>query len=424
MTDPIMRGAPERPERPSGDFSQRGALETFLVAACRRLEYDDTMIELLLLAARETRAEIPLPRDDGSLDVLIGYRVQHHDARGPYKGGVRYHPSVDMDDARGLAGLMTVKTALIDVPFGGAKGGICCDPSALSPRELEQLTRRFVEKFHREIGPLRDVLAPDVGTDAQVMAWVQDEYERIHGYSPAVATGKPLATGGSVGREEATGRGLAVVLGAVVGSLEGRTVAIQGFGNVGRHAAFALRERGAVVQAISDASGGVVHDRGLDLDALAAHVDAGRPLCEFDAADPIPRDDVLTRSVDVLVPAALGGAITQANVGDVAAEVVLEGANGPVDPAAEERLVARGVTVIPDVLANAGGVLVSYYEWVQNVQHMPWDLDTVRTRAEDRLTGTARLVCARAEERSSSLRAAAYEIALERVQGAMVAAGI
>lgn len=405
-------------------FSHRSAYEAFLLAACERLGYGATLIELLLLAARESRAEIPLLRDDGSLNVLIGYRVQHHDARGPYKGGLRYHPSVDMDDVRGLAGLMTIKTALIDVPFGGAKGGIACDPSELTERELEQLTRRFVDKFHRHLGPQRDILAPDVGSDARVMAWIQDEYQRMYGYNPAVVTGKPIAVGGSVGRDEATGRGLATVLCAHFGGIEGRTVAIQGFGNVGRHAAFALQERGAVVEAISDRTGGVARDGGVDLEALAAHVDGGHRLVDFQDADPISNADVLSRSVDILVPAALGGVITSENADRVAAEIVAEGANGPVDPDASALLEARGVTVIPDVLANAGGVLVSYYEWVQNLQHMPWDLETVRARADERLIRTTRLVADTAAERTLSLRASAYEIAIGRVKEALLAAGI
>jgi glutamate dehydrogenase (NAD(P)+) len=405
-------------------FSHRSAYETFLLEACERLDYDETLIELLLLAARETRAEIPLVRDDGSLSVFIGYRVQHHDARGPYKGGLRYHPSVDMDDVRGLAGLMTVKTALIDIPFGGAKGGIACDPTRLSVREREQLTRRFVEKFHRDLGPQLDIVAPDVGTDAQVMAWIQNEYTKIYGHSPAVATGKPLEVGGSVGRDEATGRGLATVLRSCVGAVAGRTVAIQGFGNVGRHTAFALRDAGCVVQAITDVGGGVLDERGLDLDALTAHVATHGTLAGFAGADPISNDQLLARPCDVLVPAALGGAITEGNVDRVAAEVVLEGANGPTDPEAAARLEQRGVTVIPDVLANSGGVLVSYFEWVQNLQHLPWDLATVRSRADECLTQATRAVTTRAAERTTSLRAAAYEIAVDRVKAALVASGI
>jgi glutamate dehydrogenase (NAD(P)+) len=256
------------------------------------------------------------------------------------------------------------------------------------------------------------------------MAWIQDEYAKIYGYSPAVVTGKPLAVGGSLGRDEATGRGLAVVTRTHLGRIDGQTVAIQGFGNVGRHAAFQLRDIGCVITAVSDITGGVANPGGVDLDKLAAHIDSGHRLVEFGDADPITNDQLLTMECDVLVPAALGGAITTANVARVRAHTVIEGANGPVEPDAADRLEARGVTIVPDVLANAGGVLVSYFEWVQNLQHLPWDLETVRSRADERLIATTNLVAQRAAERSSTLRAAAYEIAVERVRAALVASGI
>lgn len=409
-------------------YDQRGASEEYLVRACERLGLEETLITLLLLAAREIRAEIPLVRDDGSLAVYSGYRVQHHDARGPYKGGLRFHPSVDMAEVRGLAGLMTLKTALLDVPFGGAKGGIDCDPADLSVRELEQLTRRFTEKFHRHIGPHRDIPAPDVGTDARVMGWIQDEYAKIYGHTPGVVTGKPVSVGGSLGRTEATGRGLATVLrtylaalGATAGGCE---VAIQGFGNVGRHAASALGDLGCDVVAISDVSGGVHRAGGLDLAALAAHVDAGGAVGEFPGGEPLTNAELLALGCDILVPAALGGVITAANAGEVRARLVLEGANGPVDPAADEELTDRGVTVVPDVLANSGGVVVSFFEWVQNMQHFAWDLDTVRTRAEDRLVAATTRVAEHAGLRGCSLRDAAYEISVEKVKDALLAAGI
>ena len=409
-------------------YTQRGAFETYLVRACQRLGYDENLTLLLLLAAREIRAEIPLVRDDGSLAVFSGYRVQHHDARGPYKGGLRFHPTVDMDEIRGLAGLMTLKTALIDIPFGGAKGGIDCDPNALSARELEQLTRRFVEKFHRHIGPQRDIPAPDVGTDARIMGWIQDEYAKIYGYSPGVVTGKPVAVGGSAGRVEATGEGLATVacayLAACDDTMNGKRVVIQGFGNVGRHAAFALSRCGAVVVGASDSRGGVHAPEGLDLDALVAHIDAGGTVADFGGGHPVGNPELLALDCDVLVPAALGNAICGPAARDVKARLVVEGANGPIDPDAAEILADGGVAVIPDLLANAGGVLVSFFEWVQNMPHFAWDLETVRSRAEERLVKATRDILDYSDEHHCSLRDAAYEIAVERVKDALLAAGI
>lgn len=413
-----------QPDSGAKSYSQRSAYETFLAGTWSRLSIDPTLMELLRLASRETRAELPLIRDDGSMRVFNAYRVQHQNARGPFKGGLRYHPSIDMDEARGLAGLMTVKTALIDVPFGGAKGGIDCDPAELSLRELEQLTRRFTAAFHRILGPEHDILAPDVGTNPQVMAWIQSEYQRIHGYSPAVVTGKPLAVGGSLGRDEATGRGLATVLHTHLGDITGKTVAIQGFGNVGRHAAHALHDAGCVIIAVSDATGGLHNNHGLDLDTLEKHLEAQHPLTTYGDADPLTNPELLALPCDVLLPAALGGAITPVNVDQVKATLILEGANGPVDPDAAGHLEARGVTIVPDVLANAGGVLVSYFEWVQNLQHLPWDLPTVRSRADERLAQTTRLVTERAAKNNASLRDAAYDIAVERVRAALLAAGI
>lgn len=415
-------------DRPHVDFDHRSAHETYLRNACHRLGYDETLTTLLLLASHEIKAEIPLVRDDGSLDVYAGFRVQHDNARGPYKGGLRFHPSVTMEEVRGLAGLMTLKTALLQIPFGGAKGGINCDPSALSERELEQLTRRFTEKFHRHIGPNRDIPAPDVGTTPQVMAWIQNEYEKIYGYNRGVVTGKPLAVGGSFGRIEATGRGVATVLNAYVEhtgeSLAGRTVAIQGFGNVGRHAAETLSHYGCKVVAVSDVSGAIHDPAGLDIEALTQHVEAGAAIADLSAGDQMTNAELLALPVDILVPAALGGVITSANVDTIRASMIAEGANGPIDPDADEALRNRGVTVIPDVLANAGGVLVSFFEWVQNMQHVSWDLASIRDRADERLVLTTETVVHRSEENGRSLRAAAYEISVERVCNALLAAGI
>jgi glutamate dehydrogenase (NAD(P)+) len=411
---------------PDPAASARGTHDEFFEAACRSLDYPTSTIELLSLASREIRAEIPLVRDDGSLAVFNAYRVQHHNARGPYKGGLRYHPDVDLDEVRSLASLMTLKTALLDLPFGGAKGGIDCDPAALSERELEQITRKFVEKFHRLIGPNLDIPAPDMGTDAHVMAWIHDEYSKIYGYSPAAVTGKPVTIGGSVGREEATGLGVAEVLGAVAAhrgdDLSGRTVAIQGFGNVGTHAAAALVELGLTVVAIGDRDGAVHDPAGLPVAELLAGTSRHQPL-PADIGRPIGNDELLTLDVDVLVPAAVGGVVHRGNARDVRARWIVEAANGPVTSEADRVLEERGVLVVPDILANAGGVVVSYFEWVQNLQQLAWDLPEVHGRLRARLGSATRAVCDEAADEGCALRLAAYRLAAAKVKAAFFISG-
>ncbi len=398
---------------------------TWMARACADLGYDDATTRLLQLADREIRVEIPLWRADGTLAVHHAYRVQHDDARGPFKGGLRYHPTVDMDEVRGLATLMTLKTALVDVPFGGAKGGIDCDPAELSRRELEEVTRRFTERLHRELGPNRDVPAPDLGTDAQVMAWITNEYAKIYGHTPAVVTGKPIALGGSWGRDEATGRGLVTVLAvwaAATGlDLRDRSAAIQGFGNVGRHAAGALLDHGARVVAVTDGRGGVHDPDGLDLAALTDHHRGHGTVAGFPGGAPLTNAELLALECDLLVPAALGGVLTLDNVDRVAAPVVVEGANAPLTPAAHDRLVARGIVVLPDILANAGGVVVSYAEWVQNLQRVTWSLEEVRAGAAERLRTATAAVLDRAD--GPDLRRAACGLAVERLREAVFAAG-
>jgi glutamate dehydrogenase (NAD(P)+) len=406
--------------------SARATHEEFFEAACAGLGYDQTTYELLLLASREIRSELVLRRDDGTVAVYNSYRVQHHNARGPYKGGLRFHPDLDLDEVRGLACLMTLKCALVDVPFGGAKGGIDCDPTELSERELEQLTRKFVGKFHRAIGPNLDIPAPDMGTDAKVMAWIQDEYSKIYGYSPGAVTGKPVLTGGSAGREEATGLGVAVVTEAMLAargsSLAGRTVAIQGFGNVGMHAADALERMGAIVIAVSDKHGGVHRAGGLPVQDLVASI---RTTKGFPRAglDTVENRELLALDCDVLIPAATGAAITAANVGAVAARMVVEAANAPLTPAADAALQERGVVVVPDILANAGGVIVSYFEWVQNLQQVRWSLDDVHAQLRARLLAATEDVIAEAAAESLTYRSAAYRIATARVRDAFFIAG-
>jgi glutamate dehydrogenase (NAD(P)+) len=406
--------------------SVRATYEEFFETACRSLDFTDTTIELLSLSSREIRAELPLVRDDGSLEVFNGYRVQHHNARGPYKGGLRYSREVGLDEMRGLAALMTLKAALVEIPFGGAKGGIDCDPTLLSSRELEQLTRKFVQKFHRVIGPNLDIPAPDMGTNAQVMAWIHDEYSKIYGYSPAVVTGKPVSVGGSVGREEATGRGLAKVV-ATIADRQGlavgdRTVAIQGLGNVGTHAAAALADLGMRIVAVSDRDGGVHREAGFGIEELMASAGRRAPVSAL-WGEPISNADLLTLDVDLLVPAAIGGVVTAENADRVRARMVAEGANSPVTARADRILTERGIPVIPDILANAGGVIVSYFEWVQNLQQVAWSRDEVDGKLAERLVTATDAVLEDAELVGVTWRIAAYRIAAARVQAAFFISG-
>ncbi len=408
------------------DGTSRSTFETFFEAACTSLGFDRAVYELLLLASREVRTEIPLHRDDGTISVFNAYRVQHHNARGPYKGGLRFHPAVDLDDCRALACLMTLKTALVDVPFGGAKGGIDCDPAELSMRELEELSRKFVERCHRLIGPNLDIPAPDMGTDAQIMAWMQDEYSKIYGYSPGVVTGKPIATGGSVGREQATGIGLGMVLERVLSrrdrSVNGCRVVIQGFGNVGAHAAEALDHLGARVIAVSDKNGGLVDEEGLDVEALVEAARRGAFPGDVPGAS-IDNSALIELDCDVLVPCAVGGVVTDANASRLRCDYLLEGANSPVTATADATLYERGVVVVPDILANAGGVTVSYFEWVQNLQQFSWTFDEIRSRLQERLDRASDQVLEMAERDGGSLREAAYRIATARVKEAFFLAG-
>ena len=395
----------------------------FLREACETLGYSDQVFELLSGASREFRLQLPLLRDDGSLQIFYGYRVQHHNALGPYKGGLRYHPTVNIDDTRVLAALMSLKTALVKVPFGGAKGGVNCDPHSLSRRELESLTRTFVEKIHRGIGPSLDIPAPDVGTNAQVMAWILDEYSKIYGYTPSVVTGKPVLIGGSEGREEATGTGVAIVMEQYARHhaerLEEKTVVIQGFGNVGLYAAKALHGYGAKIIAISDSKGGVLNESGLDVDALCSHCESGERVSAYSDAQPITNDELLRLPCDYLIPAALGGVIDEVVAREVKAKVIVEAANSPTSFVGNEILIEREITVLPDILVNAGGVIVSYFEWVQNMQQMPWERDQIDAQLTRKLSRASEHVFAVATGKTCSFRQAAYLIATERLRDAV-----
>src|SRR3954468_8018356 len=353
------------------------------------LDLTDNMRTLMITPDRELRVEVTLQMDSGQIGNFIGYRVQHDNARGPFKGGLRYHPHVDEDEARALASLMTWKTAVVDVPFGGGKGGVTCDPSKLSRGELERLTRKLVQKIHDFIGPDKDIPAPDVGTDAQVMAWIMNEYSKFEGFSPACVTGKPVEFHGAEGREAATGYGVAIVtreiLTRIGRSISGSSFAIQGYGNVGSHTTRFLAQQGGKIVAVSDAYGAVINHAGLDIAELDRHVGLARKVVGFKGGEPTTNEHLLTLPVDVLIPAALGGVFDRKMAQAVQARMIVEAANSPTWPEADEVFNARGIPVVPDILANAGGVIVSYFEWVQNLQHFRWPLEQVQHEEEKKL---------------------------------------
>jgi glutamate dehydrogenase (NAD(P)+) len=397
--------------------------------AARVMDLSPQIEKMLITPFREVKVDVSITLDNGQLGTFIGYRVQHDNTRGPMKGGLRYHPSVDMDEAQGLASLMTWKTAVVNLPYGGAKGGIAVDPSKLTLREQERLTRRFVQQIHEIIGPQRDIPAPDVNTNAQVMAWIMDEYSRIHGFSPAVVTGKPVELFGSKGREEATGRGVVMALeehleDARLGEIRGKTFAVQGFGNVGSWTCRFLAGRGGRIVAVSDARGGVHNPEGLDIAALTAHVRATGWIGGFAGGVPIANEALLLLDVDVLVPAALGGVITEDNARDVRARIVLEAANAPTTPRADEILQSRGVTVLPDILVNAGGVTVSYFEWAQNIQQFSWEEDRVTAELGRHMREAYATLARVAREHKVSFRTAAFIVAIGRVGRATVLRGV
>ncbi|MBX6312163.1 MAG: glutamate dehydrogenase [Isosphaeraceae bacterium] len=396
--------------------------------AAALLDLTDNMRTLMITPDRELRVEVSIELDSGQIGNFIGYRVQHDNARGPFKGGLRYHPHVDDDETRSLASLMTWKTAVVDLPFGGGKGGINCDPNKLSRGELERLTRKFVQQIHDFIGPDKDIPAPDVGTDAQVMAWIMNEYSKFHGFHPAVVTGKPVEFHGSAGREAATGYGIAIITREILKKLDrvvpGTTVAIQGYGNVGSHTARFLHAQGAKIVAVSDAYGAIFNPKGIDIDALDAHVGVNRKVVGFKGGDAGTNEQLLTMPVDVLIPAALGGVFDAELARAVQARVIVEAANGPTWPQADEVFRQREIPVVPDILANAGGVIVSYFEWVQNLQHFRWPLEQVQREEENRLVESFAKVYDLAQRKGLSMRTAAFMLAINRVGRARVLGGI
>ena len=396
--------------------------------AARMMDVGARIETLLATPLREVKVQVPIELDSGEIHTFIGYRIQHDNSRGPMKGGLRYHPEVDQQEVIALASLMTWKTAVANLPFGGAKGGITCDPSHMSLKEVERLTRKFVDQVQEVIGPTQDIPAPDVNTNPLVMAWVMDQYSKYHGHSPAVVTGKPLDLYGSKGREAATGRGLLYISRQILRdlglSLPGARFAIQGFGNVGSHAARLIHEDGGRIIAISDVQGGVRNPAGLDVVALFEHVKQQGTVKGFAGGTACSNQEVLVAECDVLIPAALGGMLKRSNAAEVRARVIIEGANGPTLPEADEVFEKRGIPVVPDILANLGGVTVSYFEWVQNLQHLTWDEDRVNSELEKVMREAYERVGQIARARKTSLRTAAYVLAIGRVGKATVLRGI
>ena len=392
-------------------------------AVADRLALDDAMRQYLRTNRRELCVSMAIRMDNGSTAIFEGCRVQHNNARGPCKGGIRFHPEVHLNEVRALAMWMTWKCAIANIPYGGGKGGVRVDYKKLSPTELENLSRAYASAIGPIIGPDRDIPAPDVGTTPQVMAWIMDTYSREHGaWNPAVVTGKPVNISGTLGREAATGRGLQFVVEEAARdrglALDGATVAVQGFGNAGQWSARLLAGQGCRVVAVSDTSGGIYNGRGLDLEAAVAHKLATNKVATFNDGDQISNDDLLTLDVDILVPAAFENQITAANAADVKAPLIAEAANGPTTPEADRILAEKGTFIVPDVLASGGGVVVSYFEWAQNRQGMFWDEEQVNTRLSQVMRTAFREVAALSEKEKVTMRDAALMLGISRVADA------
>ena len=389
----------------------------------------DGIHQFLRVPKRVLEVSVPVTMDDGRVQMFPGYRVQHNMARGPGKGGIRYHPDVSLDEVKALAMWMTWKCALVNIPFGGAKGGVICDPKAMSMNEIERLTRRFTTEISIIIGPEKDIPAPDVYTTPQIMAWIMDTFSMQHGYSiPGVVTGKPISVGGSLGRDKATARGCLFVVDeallALDRKIDGARVAIQGFGNAGLHAAELMSKRGYRIVAVSDSHGGVANSKGLDVAGLIAHKGETGSVAGFAGADRITNKEVLEYECDVLVPAALEKVITRDNAPRIKAKVIAEAANGPTLPDADEILFDRGIMVLPDILANAGGVSVSYFEWVQNLQETFWEEDEINDRLKRKMTRAFQETYSHARRYKVSMRKGAYAVAVDRVAEATKARGL
>ena len=395
-------------------------------AAAERLGVDEGTRQILSYPKRELIVHFPVRMDSGDVEVFTGYRVQHNLARGPGKGGIRYHPDVTLDEVKALAMWMTWKCAVTGIPYGGAKGGVTCQPKSMSESELEGVTRRYATEISIMIGPDRDIPAPDVNTDGRIMAWIMDTISMHQGFTvPAIVTGKPLSIGGTLGRVEATGRGVMIAAReATAGSLEGARVAVQGYGNVGHVAARLLAQQGCIIVGASDSTSGVYAESGLDPDALKEYKDINRSLAGFQGAGPVSPLDVLELTCDILVPAALEGQIDAGNADRIEASIIVEGANGPTTPEADAILASKGVTIVPDILANAGGVVVSYFEWVQDIQGYFWDIDEVNQRMESVLVRSFGEVAEIADSQGVPMRDAAMLLAVRRVVEAIKVRGV
>jgi glutamate dehydrogenase (NAD(P)+) len=418
--DKSAKQTEDAPAPRRAEISNYEIVEHWFKDAAERLELPDDIAAVLRSSYREVQVQVPVRLGDGKLHVFSGYRVQHNGARGPYKGGIRFHPEVDLDEVRALAELMTWKTAIVNIPYGGAKGGVNVDPSKLEPKELQAVARSFMAKIEKVLGPQRDIPAPDVGTNAQVMAWLMDEYGKLHGHTPACVTGKPIALEGSFGREAATGRGVVQVFTEAAPEIDldpgDATFVVQGFGNVGSWAARLMQELGARMVGVADASGAIAGSDGIDADKLAEHVRDGGQVTDFDSgADEIDPEDLVALECDVFIPAALGGMIHNENADRMRCRMMVEGANSPTTPKADRILNDEGVFIVPDVLANAGGVVVSYFEWVQNLQHFRWSEDEVNEKLGGIMRHAFREVSERAHENGTPMRPAAYELGIERV---------
>jgi len=410
----------------SGDFLAN--TQAYVDAAAKLLNLEADVTKQLKTPSREVRVECNIKMDDGSIGTFMGFRVQHDDSRGPFKGGLRYHHHVDSEEVTALASLMSWKTAVAGVPFGGGKGGIQVDASTLSDAEKQRLTRRFVDGIHDIIGATTDIPAPDVNTDGQVMAWIFDQYTKYHGYEPGVVTGKPVSLGGSEGRAAATGRGCVYateeLLAHVGDGIADKRVVIQGFGNVGSWAAHDYAALGAKIVGISDITGGYVNPEGIDVAKAIAHVREHRSLEGFDGAEKVPGDSVLVMDCDILVPAALSGVLTKDNASDVRAKYIVEGANGPTTPEADAIFEKKGVHILPDIYANCGGVTVSYFEWSQNMQHFYWDESQVNAELRKVMKkGFANLVATR-KQHECGMRMAAFALGVGRVHAATKMRGL
>ena len=391
-------------------------------SAVKKLGLKSNIARALEIPDRELKVEIPFRRDNGEIDSVVGYRVQHNNTRGPFKGGIRYHHHVDIDEVRSLATLMTWKTALVDIPYGGGKGGIGINPSDYSKVELERISRKFFRAIDPIIGVNIDIPAPDVNTNAQVMSWFMDEYSQTHGYTPGIVTGKPIELGGSEGREAATGRGTAIITREAAEKwnidLKGAKVVVQGFGNVGSYAAKFLHEYGCKIIGVSDISGGLYAPDGFDVKELFDYNYKHRTIDGYQYGKKITNEELLALECDFLIPAALGSAINEDNVDSLNCKIIIEAANGPVTGEAADKLWNKKIAIIPDILTNAGGVTVSYFEWVQNLQQFKWPEDEINQKLEQKMVAAFNEVYSVKQNKNVPMRIASFMVAIDRVSTA------